>query len=425
MTKVVMAADVRDESSTKLLALSTYAAFLKAGIDVSFLKVGDQIKALEAAKLPSINVNEIKNSIIIAFREINAFINIDRTNTVVYLATTGRLDSFMTYMIHRVDHVITPDYKTAFHMVSSLRQMGLSTPIHRITPWLEEGGRSELGTELKILANGPETLIRAIKGHNVTYIGESNLDEWKTTITPKLDEYNVYIHMGVNDDFKVREAMMAGLVPIVQNAIPYTEFVLNGVNGFLCTTADELVAAVNALKDNNTRSFYRVAAMRTGCAVMSAEAWSNLFIRTVHGLGAENLNIDGILDVIEPSYRRWLVPKMILQGGRKVMVPRQFNENRFKVVELATVKEILTYFSMQKFMDVFIFGWEYNPISEKDTILNLVRAIGRRGLNMYWCTDDPIPKEWEDIFRTMTILPTQEGLKKVKPLASHLSHAQK
>lgn len=426
MTQIVLAADIRAESKIKNLALSTYHAFRKSGVNVNFLRIGDQIKSLEEHKLPYVAVNEVKHSVIIALREINAFINIDRSNTVVYLATTGRIESFMSYMIHRVDHVVTPDYKTAFQMVSSLRQMGLSTPVHRVPQWLddEQFTRNELGDTLKILASGPESIIRSIRNCDVTYWGESNFSEWQTTTEPKLSDYNLYVHMDIDNSDRVREAMISGLVPVTINSLPYTEFVIDGLNGFLCTTSDELASVVSDMKDNDKRAFHRVAAMKTGYANMSTEAWSDLFIRTVHGLGAENLNVDGMLDIIEPSYRRWIVPKTILQGGKKVMVPRQFNQNRFKVVELTSLKEILTYFSMQKFMDVFIFGWEYDDVEDRDAILNLVRAIGRRGLNMYWCTDEKIPSEWSDIFKTMTILPIQEGLKKVKPLPD-MSYAQK
>lgn len=417
MTQVVLAADIREESPTRKLALSTYNAFKKAGVDVHFVYIGDQRKDLEEMGLPYLHVNEIEYSIIIALREIRAFTNIDRTNTLVYLATTDEIEDFMTFMIHRVDHVITPDYRTAFQMVSNLKQLGLETPVHRIQPWLDASlvKRTEV-EELKILAYGPEAMIQSIYGENITYWGYTDIDGWEMTDDPNFEDYSVYVHVGLENSLQIREAMMAGLIPIAINALPNTEFIIDRVNGFLVTTSDDLVSAISDLKDESTRNFFRMTALKTAIESMSQESWAGYFLKTVQSVGAENLNVDGQFKEMEPHLRRWLVPKTVLRGGKKMNIPRQYNQNRFKVVELNSLKEILQYFSLQKFRDVFIFGWEYDDVSERDRILNLVRVIGRRGLNMHFCTDEEIPEEWQDVFRHMTVLPVQEGLKKVKPL---------
>ena len=101
-----------------------------------------------------------------------------------------------------------------------------------------------------------------------------------------------------------------------------------------------------------------------------------------------------------------------------MQIPRSYNKDRFKLVELGTLEEILLYFSAQRFMDVFIFAWEYGEYTADNynRIMNLARAIGRRGLNMYWCTDATIPKEWSEVFKSMAVIPIDQGLKKVKPL---------
>lgn len=416
MTQVVLAADIRPESPTRKLALLTYEAFKRAGKEVTFLRVGDQRQTLEEEGLPYVSINEVEYSIIIALRQIQAFINIDRTNTVVYLATTDEIEDFMTFMIHRVDHVVTPDYRTAFQMVSNLRQLGLDIPVHRIQPWIDA---SEVRTEVegvKILAYGPEAMIQSLHGHDITYWGDTDIDGWKTTDNPNFEDYSVYVHVGLENSIQVREAMMAGLIPITVNALPFTEFIIDRLNGFLVTTSDDLIRAVVSLQDEDTRQFFRMTALKSGIESMSQESWAEQFLKTVQSVGVENLNAGGLFREMEPHLRRWLVPKVILRGGRKVNVPRTYNRTRFKVVELDTLKQVLQYFSLQKFRDVFIFGWEYDDLSERDQVMNLIRVLGRRGLNMHFCTDDEIPEEWQDAFKHLTVLPLQEGLKKVKPL---------
>jgi hypothetical protein len=160
--------------------------------------------------------------------------------------------------------------------------------------------------------------------------------------------------------------------------------------------------------------------LRSAQTQMSKKTWADLLVKTALGQGAENLNDDDLFSSVIPTYRRWIIPKTILRGGDKMFIPRQYNKNRFRMVELHTLEEILVYFSAQKFMDVFIFDWDYGPydVESRNRILNLTKAIGRRGLNMYWCSDQPIPQEWAEVFNTMTVLSTEDGLKKVAPLGN-------
>ncbi len=420
--QIVLAADIRSESSTRAIALSTFKALSSLEEhDVKFLRMGDQIPALEAGKYPGVAINDVKHSIIIAFREIKAYALIDSTNTLIYLATDGVIESFMAFMIHRVDRVITTNFKAAYRLCAALQQLGLQTPVHRLEPWLDPTDyKVNAPTEkLRVVLRGDHTPLMALP--DITLIGKNNVAGWQTVESvPDWSQYDVYVCHDIADEIGVRQAMMCGVIPVVANRLPFSEFVINGLNGYTVNTADESLAILEKLQDIDERSTCRMMTIKSAYAQMENAVWARLLVRTATGTGVENLHEANMFNTVTPTYRRWIVPKTVLEGGKPIQVPRNYNKTRFKLIELATLEEILLYFSAQRFMDVFIFAWDYGEYNAENynRVMNLVRAIGRRGLNMYWCTDTPVPKEWSEAFKGMTILPVEEGLKKVRPPAA-------
>jgi hypothetical protein len=413
MAQIAIAADLREESPNRVAALNTYHA-LKDSNTVAFVWIGDQVEIIRGMGLPYVNINEIKHSIIITFRELKNYISIDRTNTLVYLATHDRIESFMSFMIHRVDCIVAPNYRVAHRLCSAVQQLNLETPVYRIQPWLDpaEYGLNEPGSKLRLAILDPDDLLDGMVFPEFEVI-EGLPELWA-------DKVDIYVHLS-GGDFQVRETMMSGIIPITWNKLPYSEFIINETNGFLVNSIQEIGGYLKNLNENREEYYtIRAVALRSAQTQMSKKTWADLLVKTALGQGAENLNDDDLFSSVIPTYRRWIIPKTILRGGDKMFIPRQYNKNRFRMVELHTLEEILVYFSAQKFMDVFIFDWDYGPydVESRNRILNLTKAIGRRGLNMYWCSDQPIPQEWAEVFNTMTVLSTEDGLKKVAPLGN-------
>ena len=74
-------------------------------------------------------------------------------------------------------------------------------------------------------------------------------------------------------------------------------------------------------------------------------------------------------------------PKVMLEAGREVMIPRNFDDSSFQVVPIADLEDILTYFATQLFREVYVFDWDYGDYDDferRERILNLSRSFFRR-----------------------------------------------
>lgn len=424
---ITLAADLSKSSAHRTLALSTHRALKSIpDNDVQFVKIGDQLPYLTELKLPSIPLSEIKNAVIIAFREIPSYITIDRTNTLIYLATQPVLDSYMSFMIHRVDSIIATNYRTAYKLCSAVQQLGLSTPVYRVIPWIDTDN-AKLGSptnKLRVVIKGNTENIRNIpvtEDVEITLLGEENVAGWNTAKSiADWASYDLYCCLD-GDDMSVRKAMMYGVVPAVRDRSPYTEFIVNNENGYFVYNPSDVLNIIQKL-----RSVPELEAMKAGASKyahnqMSKSTWAKYLIATVKGFGAENIHEpDLFASNLQSTYRRWIVPKIVLEAGQTTQIPRIYSQNRFKMVELSTIEEILLFFSSQRFMDVYIFDWQYIEYNagNYNKIMSMVRGIGKRGINIFWCTDKPVKREWAELFKSMTILPVSEGLKRVRPTST-------
>lgn len=371
------------------------------------------------------NIEEIKNSIIVVFIEYRPFYKIDRSNNIVYITNDDYIENYLIYMLSRIDAIIAKDYKSAFKIATSVRQHELNTPVYRI-PFHINNGIPSNGDKLeKILSIGSGSELNSLSrlGYGFDLLGSpGDFNFVNCNLLDKLPDdadYDLVICYDDNFDL-ITDFMSRGSIPVVMNKLPFNEFIIDGFNGYYFSIESDIASIIQGLMDQDHFLKVRGRSIEVFNYLFSIDKWSEFFIKTVNGIGADNINTNEFFVEVRKSARRWIVPKLMLGSGKTSQIPNKYDESIFRIARLSDLESILTFFVTQRFRDVFIFDWDYPDISDKNKILNLSYSIGRRGLNMYWCTDSNIPGEWSEVFSNMSILPFNEGLKKVKPPAKVL-----
>ncbi len=423
MQSVIIMADLRESSASRERAISLYKAMENhPGTNPYFYAFHDSREELKAYKTTD-SIHLTRDAIIVMFREFREFYRIDNTNVVVYIASEPQIEQFMTFVLPRVDRVIAYDYHSAYFLCSALRQVGLQTPVHRISPWLDAGKLPKRVREgkIRIGIRGDDKmsygLIRDGVERNVTLMGQGPAAHGWTLTSSNLclTDYDIYVHFDGSPE-QVQLAMASGVIPIVPNKSPYNEWIVNGLNGFIVSTDKELMEAVNLLSLPGQIEIYQEIVIRGSNTMMSPSSWVSMFLNAVNGLGVENLNQDEMFRPLESTNRKWVVPKVAWEAGKEISVPRKFDLNAFKAVRLSTVEDILKFFVTQRFKEVYVFGWDYGDEQDITVIERasaLIRSMGKRAMNIFWVSDHPVPKEWREVFSYMTMLSVKDGLNRV------------
>jgi hypothetical protein len=422
MQSVIIMADLRESSPSRNRALALYRALdVHPETRPHFYAFHDSRQHMEGFRSTD-SIHLTRDAIIVMFREFREFYRIDSTNVVVYVASEPKIDQFMTFVLPRVDRVVAYDYHSAYFLCSALRQVGLQTPVHRITPWIDAEGlpRRVYGDRLRIAIRGDNNLIFGLirngGDYDVTLQGKGPAaNGWKLADDLMIVDHDIYIHFDGSPEH-VQMAMASGVVPVVLNKSPYNEWIVNGLNGFVVATERELVEAVDLLIRKDQLRVYQEIAMRGSQSIMSPSAWVNMFLTVVRGTGVENLNNDDLFRPFEPTNRKWIVPKTALEAGKEISIPRRFDANAFKTVKIGDIEEILKFFVTQRFKEVYVFGWDYGSPEDKgkiERVSSLVRSMGKRAMDIFWVSDQPFPKAWAPVFSRMTRLAARDGLNRV------------
>lgn len=419
--KVIIIADIRDESALKNTAISLYQILEKSAlVSPAFYAAGDQAhitKNYPNFKVAN-SISSIKNATFIMMREINNFFEIDRSNKVVYFANGKTVDYFISFILPRIDVTIATNYATAFRLAALSKQLNINTPIHRIPLMYDYDALppTKINDESLILAVGSDERLKSLDRFNIKcdVLGDIDLiNGTKIKELPDLSKYDYLVYFDTKYDHIVYEAMLRGLVVIAQDRLPFNEYIVNNINGYLASSEDSIGHAIAA---DNTGIVSANLALRDET---NQGWWPKYFLDTIDGIGAENLQ--GIIGEIKLSERRWIIPKMVLHGDKEISIPTIYDTSVFKAINEQDLEHILIFFSSQQFREVYIFGWEYGnrkDIQRTNKIINLIRAYGRRIINIYWCTDDEIPKEWQDIFSNLSLMSVAEASKRVRPISN-------
>jgi hypothetical protein len=417
----IIVADLKSTASQRKIALSLYSAFLSnEKTKPYFLVTGELLKIFkEDPAMKDLNtvteVSKIKNSTVILLKEVKNFYEIDITNIVVYLAVGPAIDYFVSFVLPRIDAIVATNYSTAFRLIAICKQLDITVPVYRMSPYfdVELLPLAEERTG-KTLVIGNDKILDCLDRYSYEYEilgGKTLVNSKKIDKIDGLSQYEYLVYTGNSNDLLVYEAMLSGVVVVAPNRLPFTEFIVDGINGYLFSNEEDIGRAFSG---DNDRIISNAIAMRN---LMDTNTWVNQFLNTIAGGGAQDVR-NTVGEAIVPM-RRWIIPRMVLRENEEVRVPSVYDKNIFRLIDEGDLEHILIFFSSQPFRDVYIFGWEWGDA--KDTartnrINNLVRALGRRVMNMYWCTDVTVPSEWKALFNNMSVISTIEGLKRVKPV---------
>jgi hypothetical protein len=419
---VILMADLRESSPSRERALSLYRALEEhPGTNPYFYAFHDSREELKPYRTTD-SIHLTKDAIVVMFREFREFYKIDSTNLVVYVASEPKIEQFMTFVLPRVDRVVAYDYHSAYFLCAALRQIGLQTPVHRIPLWIDATSLPKHA----IASNGPLSigirgndpiiygLIRDGADHKVTISGSGpSAHGWILTDKINIADHDVYAHFDGSSEC-VQVAIASGVIPVVPNKSPYNEWIVNGLNGFIVSTERDLVEAVRLLANKEQLRIYQEILWRSAQNISSA-AWVDMFLGAMNG-DVENLNQDGLFKPFEPSNRKWIVPKIALEAGNRIPIPRNYDTDAFKTVNLSDIEDVMKFFVTQRFREVYVFGWDYGDTGDREKLERtsaLVRSMGKRAMDIFWVSDQEVPKEWAQVFSRMTRLSVRDGLNRV------------
>lgn len=426
MKSVIIMADLNDDSSSKEKAISLY----------NILDGSKEIKpyfyefsGVEKSKFNfrfSNSIHLTRDSIIVLFKDIKNFNQIDKSNIIIYIATEPKIDQFMTFILPRVNRILAYDYASCYYIVSALKRLSFETPVHKISSYFDINNSKQhfidKNPKLKIMINGDHkinyAIIRSGKNYDVTLKGKGPASHgWKLiNEDANIEDFDVYLHFTEKNPEKIHSAMASGVIPICLNRSPYNEWIVNGINGFIVSTELELSDCLNRLSDKDYLENRQKLLIESTRNTMSKQSWISMFLNAVNGINVENINKEDLFKPIDPEEFKWIVPKVIFEAGKEVYIPRKYNKNKFSIIKLNGLEESLKFFLTQKFREVYLFGLEYEELEDQEKlnlINNLLTSLGKRALNMFWVSDAPVPKKHERVFSKMTKISIQDGLNRI------------
>lgn len=426
MKSVIIMADLNDDSASRERAISLYNALDGCKETIPFFYEFNDIEKEKFNFRFSNSIHLTKDSIIVLFREIKNFNQIDKTNIIVYIASEPKIDQFMTFILPRVNRVLSYDFASSYYVASALRRLSFDTPVHKIASYFDLANAKQhfidKSPKLKLAINGDHkinySIIRSNKNYDVTLKGKGPAAHgWKLTNEDfEISNFDVYLHFTDKNPEKVQSAMASGVVPVCLNKSPYNEWIVSGINGFIVSTEIELSDCLAKLSDKDNLEKSQKLLIESVRSSISKQAWTNVFLNAVNGINVENINKE---DLFKPVYQediKWIVPKIVFENGSEIYIPRKYNKNKFSIIRLTGLEEVLKFFLTQKFKEAYIFGLEYEELEHPqklETINNLLFSLGKRALNLFWVSDKPIPKKHEKLFSSMTKLSVQDGLNRI------------
>lgn len=426
MKSVIIMADLNDDSPSKERAIALYNALDGCKETNPFFYEFNDIEKEKFNFKFSNSIHLTKDSIIVLFREIKNFNQIDKSNIIVYIASEPKIDQFMTFILPRVNRVLTYDFASSYYVASALRRLSFDTPVHKITPYFDLLNAKQhfidKNSKLKLSINGDHkinySIIRSNKNYDVTLKGKGPAAHgWKLTNEDiDVSNFDVYLHLVDKNPEKVQSAMASGVIPVCLNKSPYNEWIVNGINGFIVSTEIELSNCLSRLSDKDNLEKCQKLLIESVRNCISKEAWTNMFLNAINGINVENINKEDLFRPIYQDEIKWIVPKIVLENGNEIYIPRKYNKNKFSIIRLNGLEESLKFFLTQKFKEVYLFGLEYEELESQqksDSINSLLFSFGKRALNLFWVSDKPIPKKHEKLLSSMTKLSVQDGLNRI------------
>jgi hypothetical protein len=340
----------------------------------------------------------VKNSIVIVSGYSTAFKSFDSSNFVYYLSRTGSLDFREITLLPHIDAIIACSQLEASNLAWQTKYYGYKIITVSHPPYCKE---------VNVENNNIDIIYTHVDNKYRPVFVEYNLIK-----TNKVQSAFANIHLTDSPagwPYLVLESMAAGIPSIVKVTNPVSEYIINGHNGYVISDMSDLVSSLTELK-------YRREEIATNCKAISRELFSpqRYSDRFINLSKNRDLNIFGPVK-IEHQNRRWIIREKIVRDKDSVYFPDTY-DNTIQAIDLAEITEILEFFSVQLFSDVYVFGCDlpdwYGP-EEMIQASSLVAKLGNRASKIHFCRDELIPHQWSPIFKKLSLISVDEGLKQI------------
>lgn len=343
---------------------------------------------------------EIENSLVIISGFNLAFRDLHISNRVFYLSRTGILNHKEISLLPRIDVLVANSQLEAANLAWQVRNYGFKTKIVYLPPYCKLIDNNSTIESTISYAHLDNKYRLALAGFNLVKA---------TKVQP-----SAFANVHLTDSpagwpYLILESMVAGIPPIIKITNPASEYITHGFNGYVVADVQDVVWAITDLKkrrkeiSDNCKLFTK--------ALFDPQRYAEFFIDDNKN---RNLNIFGPIK-IEHQNRRWIIREKTLRDDDTVYFPDTYDPS-LQTIDLVEITEILEYFSVQLFSDVYVFGCEfpewYGP-AEMTKINALVTKLGDRAKRIHFCRDELISHHWAPAFKKLSLVSVDEGLKQI------------
>lgn len=336
-------------------------------------------------------IKHLKNSTVYIFNFNRNLLNLNRSNKIILMHKGDRFAPQNFLLLPLIDSIIATTQCEALQISWQIKQRGFNTQVTYLLPWCKIKNLTKSDIYCPVLNN---QFKKALVGKIV-----QNIDP----------NANIHIYLDQTFPYCLLEGMRSGAAIIALDKPPFTEFIIHGHNGYLIRSPGDLTDVFSDI-DKNYHWISHNAKMS-----MNAIFNPTRYLDSI--LNPEKLtNVNSLVKVLKKySERTWLVRERILKNGRFTYYPTQYSKD-LTVIDLNSVEEILGYFLTQEFEDVYVFGCELpEELEEGEEVIlqRLIIRLGKRSLKIHFCRDNPVPEVWKRIFKRLSMISINEGLKQV------------
>lgn len=352
-------------------------------------------------RLTSSPLAAIKDANVFVFTPTSELMNIGKTNRVVFFVP-GELTDNLLPLLPIADVIATYSIYEATVISRQLRRLGYSTPVAKVTPPFDLRHHKSVIPSTFKLGFQP----------SIDYQILAALEPAKAEIIPNFTGASAYYHLQTSVwPYDVLESMINGKPVITPKRPPLFEYIINGFNGYLIRERHEAIEAIQNLQTNSTDLGQNAKRMMTGLLDPA------IYVPEIINLTSDrfyNLNAMYIPEHVVHDKRKWLFRKEMLNQGKVQYLPEKHDPS-FKLSNLDGIAEIISFLSQQQFQCAYVFNFELGDLTilEMNNIAMTAERLGRRGLTIHFCTDEPIPDRWRDVFKNLSIISVAEATKQV------------
>jgi hypothetical protein len=335
-------------------------------------------------------LESVKNSTIILTKYFQKFHDFDASNRIVLICQQEQLNNDEILMMPLVDTVVARSGFEGTNIAWQLRCHGFTTRVISLPPPMKP---------LETTKNKSLYFTALDQRNRLAFTGY----ELQNT---NPDAY-AHVHLGEGRwPDSIITSLASGIPVITNDRHPLSEFITHGLDGYLIRSPGDIVRALKDLKENHGWISFRARSR------MSTLLDPARYLETL--LNPEGYTLNRFPAKTDLNERTWIVRDRTLSGGSIKYFPKKYRED-IEDISLDSLEEILEYFLTQHFSHVYVFGCELEEMDIRTLIRikGMIRSLGRRARNIHFCYDNPVTKDLTQIFRKLSVISVEEGLKQV------------